>query len=178
MTFPNFSAGEILRAQDMNAVSGWLISTTTIGNGVTSVPVNDCFPTDYDVFRIIIENLDTNGTASHDIQLQGITGSVYFTGGNLMGWGGGTITGYGPAAQTTWFVSANVAASTGTVVTLDLWNPNNTRRKYAVSHGLAGNGHCMLNLYSTSNSSATGFTLAKGGNTMTGGTIRVYGYKK
>jgi hypothetical protein len=177
MTFPTFSSGEVLRATDMNAVGLWLVKSQTIGTGVTSVPVNDCFPTDYNGFRIIIENLDTNGSASHDIQLNGITTSTYFTGGNFMGWGGAAITGYGPAAMTTWIVSANVAATTGTVITLDLWNPNQTRRKYGVSHGIAGNGHTMLNLYSTSSATSTGFTLGKSGNTMTGGTIRVYGYK-
>ena len=177
MPVPDFSPGEVLTAAAMDSIGLWLVKTVTIGPGVLSVPVNDCFPTDYNGFRIIIENLDNNGSASHDIQLNGIATSTYFTGGNFMSWASNAITGYGPAALTTWIVSANVAAGTGTVITLDLWNPNQTRRKYGVCNAIAGNGHTMFNLYSTSTSTATGFTLGKSGNTMTGGTIRVYGYR-
>jgi hypothetical protein len=176
-TPPDFTNGTPLDASSLNKAGLWLVNTTTIGNGVTSVPVNNCFPTDFSAFRIIIENLDTNGSASHDIQLQGISTTTYFTGGNFMSWASSAITGYGPAAMVTWIVSANVPAGTGTVITLDLWNPNQARRKYGVSHGIAGNGHSMLNLYSTSSATATGFNLGKSGNTMTGGTIRVYGYR-
>jgi hypothetical protein len=177
MPVPDFSPGEVLTAAAMDSIGLWLVKTVTIGAGVTSVPVNDCFSSDYQAYRIIIENLDTNGSASHDIQLNGIATSTYFTGGNFMSWTLTGITGYGPLALTTWIVSANVAAGTGTMITADIVNPNIARRKYGVVNGVAGNGHTMFNLYSTSTSTATGFTLGKSGNTMTGGTIRVYGYR-
>lgn len=177
MPVPDFSPGEVLTAAAMDSIGLWLISTTTIGTGVTSVPVNNCFPTAYSHFKIVIDNTDTNNTASHDIQLQGISTSTYLSGGNFMTWGASGITGYGPAFNTTWIVSANVVAGTATLIQMDIWNPNNTRRKFMTGTSMAGNGHFFTNHLSTSSSTATGFTLSKSGNTMTGGTIRVYGYR-
>lgn len=155
-----------------------LISTTTIGSGVTSVPVNNCFPSTYSHFKIVIDNTDTNNTASHDIQLQGISTSTYLSGGNFMSWGGAGITGYGPAFNTTWIISANCVAGTATLIEAEIWNPNNSRRKFMTGRSMAGNGHFFTNHLCTSSTVATGFTLGKSGNTMTGGTIRVYGYRE
>jgi hypothetical protein len=109
--------------------------------------------------------------------LQGITTSTYLSGGNFMSWGGTGITGYGPAFNTTWIVSANCVAGTPTLIQMDIWNPNNTRRKFMTGSSMAGNGHFFINHLCTSSATATGFTLGKSGNTMTGGTIRVYGYR-
>ena len=176
MTFPTFSAGEVLRAQDMNAVGLWLVKTVTIGTGVTSVPVTSCFSSDYENYRIIIENQSTNGSASHLMQLDGITGSNYLSGGSYGSWTVAAQTGYGSAFATTWTLSANLAASTATMIQMDIMNPNAARRKTASNFAQAGNGHATFNHVCTSTSSATGFTISKSGETMTGGTIRVYGY--
>jgi hypothetical protein len=176
-TPPDFTTGAVLTAAQMNAVGLWLVKTVTIGAGVTSVPVNDCFPSDFSHFKIVIDNTDTNSTASHDIQLQGITTSTYLSGGNFMSWAATSITGYGPTFNTTWIVSANVTAGTATLIHMDIWNPNNTRRKFMSGTAMAGNGHFFTNHLCTSSTVATGFDLGKSGNTMTGGTIRVYGYR-
>jgi hypothetical protein len=151
--------------------------TITIGTGNTSITVNNAFSNAYQSYRVIIENDSSNGTASHILQLQGITTSQYFTGGNFMSWGGTTVNGYGPAVTTNWIISANNVASTGTMMTLDIHGPHVTRRKYGSVMAQAGNGHSMFNLMCLSNNNATGFTLSKAGDTMTGGFIRVYGYR-
>ena len=177
MTYPTFNNGDALPASDLNAIGLWLVSTTTIGSGVTSVPVNNCFSSTYRSYRILIEAQNTNGSASHLIQLNGITGSVYYTGGSFGAWAVTAQTDYGPTAQTNFIASANNAATTGTFITLDLHNPFETLRKYGTCFSQAGNGHCSFNIYSTSTASATGFTLSKAGDTMTGGTIRVFGYR-
>jgi hypothetical protein len=177
MPVPDFSPGEVLTAAAMDSIGMWLINTTTIGAGVTSVPVNSCFSSNYQNYRIIIENESTNGSAQHALQLQGITTSVYLTGGSFGSWTGALQTGYGPAFATAWFVSTNTVASSPTNLVLDVFNPNVARRKYGTVMCQAGNGHSTFNLMCTSTSSATGFTLSKGGDTMTGGTIRVYGYR-
>jgi len=148
----------------------------TIGSANTTVTVDNAFSAKYQAYKIIIENESTNGTGSHLIQLNGITTSTYSGGGYFMTWGSTTITGYGPAASSSWVVSANTTANTGTVIVFDIVNPNIARRKYGFSHGIANNGHSMFNHRSTSTSTATGFNLQKAGDTMTGGTIRVYGY--
>jgi hypothetical protein len=177
MSFPSFATGEVLTAADMNAVGLWLVKTQTIGTGVTSIVVNDAFSSEYQTYRIIIENESTSGGASHLMQLNGITGSNYFSGGTYGSWGGATQTGFGNAATTTWTLSANAVAGTGTSIIMDVTNPNIARRKYAFNTAQAGNGHLTFNHYCTSTSTATGFTITKAGETMTGGIIRVYGYR-
>jgi hypothetical protein len=194
MSFPSFASGEVLTAADMNAVGLWRVTNCTVtsvggtaataSNGVitigtsnTSVTVANAFSSDFQSYRIFIENLDTNGTASHLFQLSGITGSVYYSGGSYGSWGGAAQTGFGNAATTTWTLSANVVAGQGTVMTIDITNPNIARRKYGFNTAQAGNGHLTFNHYCTSTSTATGFVISKAGETMTGGTIRVYGYR-
>lgn len=193
-------SGETITATDLNAVSnvagfGGLVLITsctvtsvggtsatasngviTIGTGNTSVTVANAF-SDYQAYRVMIEVNDTNGTASNTLQLSGITGSNYFTGGSFGSWGTAAQTGYGPAAQTTWIVSANVLNGTNTQITWEVVNPNIARRKHGTVFSQAGNGHTSFNLLCNSTSTATGFVLSKAGDTMTGGTIRVYGYR-
>jgi hypothetical protein len=176
-TPPDFSPGQVLTAAHMDAVGLWLVKTETIGTAVSSVPVSNCFSSDFQNYRIIIENESTNGSAQHTLQLQGITTSSYFTGGSFGSWTIAGQTGYGPAASTSWYLSANVAASVASNMVLDLFNPNVARRKFGTVMSQAANGHATWNLLCTSTSTATGFTLGKGADTMTGGVIRVYGYR-
>jgi hypothetical protein len=177
MPVPDFSPGEVLTAAAMDSIGLWLVSTTTIGTGVTSVPVNNCFSSNYKSYRIIIENNDTNGSASHDIQLQGIAANYYMA-GHFWAWTvPGATTNYSPPPQTTFIVSANTAASAGTGIIVDITNPNLALRKYGWVTSQAGNGAFTANLLNLTATASTGFTLGKGGNTMTGGQIRVYGYR-
>jgi len=194
MGFPSFSVGEVLTAADMNAVGLWRITgctvtsvggtaatasngVITIGTGNTSVTVANAFSSDYQAYRVMIEVNDTNGTASNTLQLSGITGSNYFTGGSFGSWGTAAQTGYGPAAMTSWIASANVLNGTNTQIIWEIVNPNIARRKHGTIFAQAGNGHMTMNVLCSSTSTATGFVLAKAGDTMTGGTIRVYGYR-
>lgn len=178
MPVPDFSPGEVLTASAMDSIGLWLISTTTIGTGVTSVPVNNCFSSSYKSYRVIIDNENTNGSGSHTIQLQGITTNNYYVAGHYYAWTlpGGT-TAYAPVPQTLFIASANTAAGGGTQITFDITNPNLPLRKYGFVTASTANGSSMFNMLSLSTSTATGFTLAKAGDTMTGGTIRVYGYR-
>ena len=60
MTFPTFSAGETLRAQDMNAVGLW-----RVGGGTLSTATTDfvgCFTSDYTDYRIVIDQITWSGT--------------------------------------------------------------------------------------------------------------------
>jgi len=193
-TPPDFTVGQVLTAAQMNSIGLFRVTTctvssvggtaatasngvVTIGTGNTSVTVNNAFSSDYQSYRIFIENLDTSGTASHLFQFSGITGSNYLSGGSYGSWGGAAQTGFGNAFTTTWTLSANVLNGTGTVMTLEVTNPNIARRKYGFNTAQAGNGHLTFNHVCTSTSTATGFVISKSGETMTGGTIRVYGYR-
>lgn len=194
MGYPVFASGDVLTAADMNAVGLWRVTgctvssvggtaatasngVITIGTGNTSVTVNNAFSSDYVNYRIFIENESTSGSASHLFQFSGITTSSYYSGGSYGSWGVAAQTGFGNAVATSWTISANVALNTGTSIIMDVINPNVARRKYAFNTAQASNGHLTFNHLSTSTSTATGFVLSKSGETMTGGTIRVYGYR-
>jgi hypothetical protein len=192
-TPPVFTSGAILTAAQMSSVGLWRITDCTVtsvggtsataSNGVitigtnnTSVTVANAFSSDYQSYRIFIDNESTNGTASHLLQLSGITTSVYFSGGSFGAWATTAQTGFGAAASANFTLSANVGNASETVMVIDITNPNIARRKFANNFSQAANGHSTFNHYCTSTSTATGFVLSKSGETMTGGTIRVYGY--
>jgi hypothetical protein len=194
MTYPSFSVGETLTSSAMNAVGLWRVTTCTVSsvggtaatasNGVitigtnnTSITVNNAFSSDYQSYRIFIFNNDTNGSASHLLQFSGITGSVYYSGGSYGAWGAAAQTGFGNAATTFLTLSANCVAGTPTQIMIDISNPNLALRKLGFNTSQAGNGHLTFNHLCNSTSTATGFVISKSGETMTGGTIRVYGYR-
>jgi hypothetical protein len=176
MTYPSFTAGEVLRAADMNAVGWWLVKTQTIGTGVTSIPVTNAFSADYDNYRIIIENTTTNGTASHLMELTGQT-TLYYNAGEYFLWGTGGSTFFNPVASSAWTLSANVANGFYTHSIIDLINPQKATVTSGSVVSQSGNGGYNAQLLNSNTISSTGFTISKSGNTMTGGTIRVYGYR-
>ena len=177
-TPPDFTSGQVLTASQMSAIGLWETNTTTIGSGVTSVAVANCFTADYDSYRIVIDCESSNAGNSFTLQLTGITTSVYYTNAILMSWASTGVTGYGPAARADWIVSFSDAASTATSITVDITNPNNAKFKRASINSQSANGNLQGNYLCASTSTATGITLAKQTDTMTGGTIRVYGYRK
>ena len=174
MTFPVFSAGEVLRAQDMNAVGLWLVKTQTVGTGVSSVVVSGAFSAEYDSYRIIYQN----GVGSTPQGIAMNLGST--TTGNLYQYClsyvsySGTQTNAGATTNSWAFIGESNTNSN--LVCMDIHNPFLARYTLFSSQYLgsvAGFSAGQL----TNTTSYTAFTLSVGG-TMTGGTIAVYGYRK
>lgn len=87
MAYPSFNSGDVLNASDMNAVSGWKVSTATVtGIGTGGVIVNNLFTTDYDRFRLHL----------YDVLLGAGTGAVFM---QLTASGTQSATGYYSAGQ-------------------------------------------------------------------------------
>jgi hypothetical protein len=180
-TPPTFTVGQVLTAAHMNAVGMWLVKTQTVGSGVTSVPITSAFSSDYDNYEIVWSG-GTMTSSSGDSQIAVQLGS--------------TTTNY----RTTLLYNANsnVAVSAATNLgssfswagggsTNDayshfrLFNPFLTRHTRYESTSYLAWADAAFGFASgvqTSNTSFTGFTLlVTGTGTMTGGTIRVYGYR-
>ena len=151
------------------------ILTQTIGTAVSSVTVNNAFSTTYDAYKIVI----SGGVASTDVDLSFKLGastanySYIYTGVNSVG---AALT-----ARATSGASFNPAGSGSTDtlnVNLDIVNP--FLAKYTLincfyaSHNTTG--FIMLGSHKVA-TSYTDFTLTPSSGTLTGGTIRVYGYK-
>ena len=152
-----------------------LVKTQTIGTAVSSVTVSDAFNATYDNYRVIIQGVVNSQAANLTLQLSGITSSTYLTGGTFFNYASATVTGYGPAATTTWVPGP--AGTTNSHCVIDLFAPQATTTKSMFSQGGSTAAYYSFGGACTSTSSATGFVLGVNSGTMTGGTIRVYGYR-
>jgi hypothetical protein len=182
MAIKTFTAGSVLTAADTNeylANSGLVyVTSATVGSGVSSVTVANCFSATYDAYKIVATGVAINTGAGNStaLQLTGLT-TGYYAAIIYSTWATAT-----PVAATDNNASAwNFAGShstDGLVLNCDVVNPflaipttlNNA--SYASHLGGSVNGK------QTSSTSVTGFTVTPPGSTMTGGKITVYGYRK
>jgi hypothetical protein len=166
------------------SVTGGTVSANgqiTIGSAVSSVTVNDAFGATYDAYKIVI----TNGSASvspTDLSLRlGATSTGYYTAYNRVVYSSGTTTGTNDNNAAS-FVRAGSGTSDSLNASIELTNPfaaKNTVFSGAyiqqTTGGLAGTANGFLN-NTTSYTAFTIFPATGTGATLTGGTIRVYGY--
>jgi hypothetical protein len=178
MPVPDFSPGEVLTAAAMDSIGLWLVKTQTIGAGVGSVTVSDVFSADYDAYKITITG--GVGSTATIMRLQlGATTSGYYAAYNRVVYSSGAAS---PASDNN---AANFArcgfATTDTLNgNFELLQPFATKRTIfqgafvpAGTGDIAGTGSGFLN----NATSYTAFTIIAATGTITGGTIRVYGYR-
>jgi hypothetical protein len=68
MTYPNFVAGDILRAQDMNAVAGWKVASGTLSLTTTPTNVTGVFSSEYKNYRLLLNVTNKSGTIRVDMK--------------------------------------------------------------------------------------------------------------
>ena len=157
-----------------------LISSTTIGTTVSSTTVSSCFSSTYTNFKIVGAGISTtaNGGVLY-LKINNSTGSTYF--GNMI-YNVPTVSaiaGVSAANGTSNGFFVATTSSSGTIsfeATIDspfLAVTSNCFGNYA---GRAYNGQASG--HDSNAASSTGFILAPSSGTMTGGTIRVYGYRQ
>jgi hypothetical protein len=153
-----------------------LIKSQTIGSGVSTVTVSDVFSASYDNYKIIISGGAGSGSADCYLQLGSTTTGYY---GSMIYCAFNSST---PQAASAGNNSANwnfaAALTTDSIhANIDLFSPfaNDWTKINSWSYNFATTaGQMMGNLQNTT--SYTSFTLGVTGQTVTGGTIRVYGY--
>lgn len=175
MTYPDFSTGEPLQASDLDAIGMWLVTSQTVGSGVSSVTVTSCFNANYDSYRIIFRGGSSSTGANLSFQLSGITSASYQQYGYYGAWGTAALNAYAPAANTSW--TDITPTQTPYAWQMDVHSPFLAAAKYGRSVGWSANGVHEFALRCSAATSATGFTIAPLGGTITGGTIRVYGIR-
>jgi hypothetical protein len=180
MPVPDFSPGEVLTAAAMDSIGLWLVKTQTVGTAVSSVTVTGAFSSAYTNYKITY-----NGgviSANADISLQ-------FGPSSVSGYNTSYDTGltYGtPAAFAYAYSSAGSSfswiggGSTSVAqVSVEINGPN--LAKFTRMHcGSYQNNVAFGNSFGEHRQSGqyTDFTLIPGfGATLTGGIIRVYGYR-
>jgi hypothetical protein len=176
MPVPDFSPGEVLTAAAMDSIGMWLVKTQTIGSGVTSVSVTDAFSADFDNYKITI----TGGAAAANtlVALQlGSTNTGYY-------WSGYQVTYAGTAAIVAGALQANFQrvgfATPDTInANIEIFQPFSTKNTFLNAKfisNVTGGDSIPFSGYLNNTTSYTGFTITTT-QALTGGTIRVYGYR-
>ena len=179
MPVPDFSPGEVLTAAAMDSIGLWLVKTQTIGAGVASVTVTGAFSADFDNYKIVFSGFGASvlGAAAY-LKLNNSTGSTYF--GNMI---------YNvPTASAITGVSAGNGISLGFFVQTLSTTGTMTIEAMINSPFLAVTSNCVGNFagrnyngqfsgHDSNAASSTGFIFAPASGTVTGGTIKVYGYR-
>jgi hypothetical protein len=155
-----------------------LISSTTIGSAVSSVTVSNAFSSTYDNYLITVNGGVASTSITLGLQL-GSTTTGYYSAGNYVAYNSATVNGDQQSNQTSFLYAGG-----GTTDTLDarieLFSPNLAKRTtYRATFARANTTSYYFNNggYLNDATQYTAFTLTcSGGNNMTGGTVRVYGY--
>lgn len=154
-----------------------LVKSQTIGSAVSSVTVTDAFSSTYDNYLITLNG----GAASTDINIRltlGSTTSGYYSVGIYQALNSSTVNG---------ILDSNLGFTTcgsGTDEVLNaqsiLQNPNLAKKTLFKNQGVGIRGAltCLkLDGFIDTTTQYTAFTLTASSGTMTGGTVRVYGYQ-
>jgi hypothetical protein len=153
-----------------------LVKTQTIGSAVSTVTVTSCFSTTYDNYLLTISGGVSSQLTHSAIQFNNSTGSTYKYGGSYQYYSSATITGEVGSSQTYGWIGA--VSPTLYSLNAYIFNPFSTSATEWTANYV--NDTTIGSRYGidTNSASNTGFTFALGAGTMTGGTIRVYGYQK
>ena len=186
-TPPDFVAGSVLTAAQMNAIGLWETkSLTTSATPVSSVDVTSCFTTDYDTYFVSF-TATTNGVlAAHGVQLlSGTTASTtgYYYNYIVMNSGSNTVTGTAGNNQSTFYVGEQAASAGIFRMWMIVQNPFQAEiTKLTSDHSimLSGPVNYQWRLTGMHNvaTSYDGFKFLAGAQTFNTATIRVYGYRK
>lgn len=176
MPVPVFTTGEVLTAANMNQVGLWLVKSQAIGSGVSSVTVTGAFSADYDAYKIIVTGGSGSTATAIKMHLGSANTSDYY---GFMAYGsytGTTVLGINDNNSSS-FTYAGGFDTNSIACNIDVLSPFLTevteissRVRYGTTYG-----H-YVGVYALT-TSFTAFTLTPFSGTLTGGNIRVYGYR-
>jgi hypothetical protein len=156
-----------------------LVKTQTIGTAVSSVTVTDAFSANHDNYKVTITG--GAGSASTLLGLQlGATTTGYYAGYNRVTYSSG-LANLAADNNAAIFSRAGYGTANTLNANFELTQPFATKNTFFyapfaahIDTQIAGAGAGFIN----DSTSYTGFTIIPGAGTLTGGTIRVYGYRQ
>jgi len=151
-----------------------LISATTIGSAVSSVTVSSAFSATYDNYLILINNGTCSANGLVGLKFGSVAANYY--GASVTVGQTGTVSG---AANNNAAALLNAlhAQTTAFNAVLNVNNPFLSGQTFVSANSFGSND--LTNFFAgklAESSSQTAFTLTPASGTMTGGTIRVYGF--
>jgi len=153
-----------------------LISTTTIGSAVASVTVSSAFSSTFDNYKVIV----SGGTASVGDNCNltlGATSTGYYQAAIFVSYAG--VDTYSGIANGSSFVGAVMQNTNVLYANWDLLGPNLAKpTNFVGTYGYASTtaGGQWRAGFLDDTTQYTAFTITTGSGTLTGGTIKVYGY--
>jgi hypothetical protein len=155
-----------------------LVSTTTIGTTVSSVTVSNAFSSTYDNYKIILSG-GVASTSNAISMILGATTTGYYRFLIYGAFNSNTINSAGTANAANW-ENTFVGSTTSLNGVIDLLSPNLAKNTIIVGVNATttttGNAFWQ-NGYLNDTTQYTAFTLTPSAGTLTGGTIKVYGYQ-
>lgn len=154
-----------------------LVTTQVIGTTVASVTVTNAFSSAYDAYLILIASGVGSTTANLSMTL-GSTATGYYSGGSVVTYSTGTSTAVTNNNAAAW-TRAGITSTSSTQLNVFLQDPfltKNTKMQsqYAACNTASDAG--VISGFLNDTTSYSAFTLTPSTGTLTGGTIRVYGY--
>ena len=192
MTVPSFSVGEVLTAQAMNAVGLWRVTSCTvtssggtaatasngvitIGNGNTTLTVNNAFSADYKAYKVIVSSGTLSGSA--DVGLRMGTATTNYAYNFTFTSYNNTVSASGTSAGTSFAVAGGGSADF-LQLTAEIVNPFESNRFTLFNSFMgSGTGAGFTSGQHRTAASYTSFTLILSTGSFGGGNIRVYGYR-
>lgn len=150
-----------------------LAKTQTIGSAVSSVTVSDAFSSTYDAYKVVITGGAADAGREIVLTLGSTTSGYKWT--ILVNTYNNTLTTVGSSSDSS--ISVFRATTSGINIEFDVLSPN-LAKNTAVTGMTVDNGQWnFVNGIATNTTQYTAFTLTTNSGTLTGGTIRVYGYQ-
>ena len=185
MPLTTYTPGEVLTAASLNANLSFaasspaggltLISSTTIGTTVSSVTVSSAFSATYDNYKIIV-NGGTSSASTYLKMTLGATATSYYF-GELYRTYGGVSSADNLSNGAYWLVGSG--RTNGLISNIEIQNPFLSARtcfNSIFANPLTTGETEFVGGFLDNATSYTAFTLTPNSGTITGGTIRVYGY--
>jgi hypothetical protein len=150
-----------------------------IGSGNTAVVVSNAFSSLYSNYKIVISG-STCSTDGQGIKLllSGVTGNNYFSYSLFQAWGVTAPSSSGYSSNNSGLLCAFGGIFSDTNTSIELYSPNLSTRTGLTYHGTSSTYYVSGSGLADSTVQSTGFTIdPDGAVTLTGGTIRVYGYR-
>jgi hypothetical protein len=185
--------GQLIYETDTGMVAAWngsawvythssglvLISSTTIGSAVSSVTVNGAFSADYDNYIVNIIGGAASATPIYLNLTLGATTTGYYSSEIYGGYGSNTLSLFSRTNHTA-FIGGGVSTD-NIALSYRLFGPNLAKTTHFMTEAplarTAGNNWSYAIGYLNDTTQYTAFTITTVSGTLTGGTIRVYGYR-
>jgi hypothetical protein len=176
-TYTQTQIGSLLDAKSPVSTTGLvLITSATIGSAVSSVVVTNAFSTTYESYKILI----TGGVGSADTELQlqmGATATGYYEARFGANYTGTTAGPFCTANGSKWTDVGTARSTNGIDANIEISSPFTAKNTYFSARRVSTNNAYQVLGYLANTTSYTDFTINPISGTLTGGTIKVYGYK-